>query len=108
MSQINARGTTTTAHTKEDSMVNKIVQLSGPDIIPVIPSARASGIYTTTVVNVPAATDSSMVAVPFAAASRRSSPLSLARMQLSRMTMELSTIMPMAIINEVPVIKSTA
>ena len=28
MSQINARGTTTTAHAKEDSMVNKIVQSS--------------------------------------------------------------------------------
>ena len=66
----------------------------------------AMGMYTTTVVRVPARMDMSMVAVPVAAASRKSSPSSLQRMQLSSTTMELSTIMPMAMMRAEPVIRS--
>ena len=44
LSHTKARGTTTTAHRKEESMVSRIVQLRGPDIIPTRPSAIARGI----------------------------------------------------------------
>ena len=74
--------------------------------MPTRPPAMAMGMYTTTVVSVPARMDMSMVLVPTAAASLGSRPSSLARMQLSRITMELSTIMPMAMMRAEPVIRS--
>ena len=59
-------------------------------------------------VSVPARVDMIMVEVPSTAASRKSRPFSRERIQLSRMTMELSTIIPMAMMREVPVIRSMA
>ena len=43
LSQTKARGTTTTALRKEQSMVSRMVQLRGAAIMPVMPSARARG-----------------------------------------------------------------
>ena len=71
--------------------------------MPAMPWLMDRGTYTTTVVRVPARMDISMVLVPWAAASWKERPCSRKRKQLSRMTMELSTIMPMARIRPVPV-----
>ena len=70
---------------------------NGLNICPLIPEIRANGINTTQVVAVPPMMDSRTAAVPSIAAflvSTKPPPLSVKRKQLSRTTIELSTIIP--------------
>jgi len=81
---------------REATRQNTMVKPRGLNICPVIPSSNASGINTTQVVAVPPIIDWSTTPLPFKAASRYpTSPFpSVERKQLSRTTMELSTIIP--------------
>ena len=69
-----------------------------------MPPTMAMGTYTTTVVMVEAITEAPTSPAPRRAASRKGSFSSRIRKQLSSITMELSTIMPMARISAPPVI----
>ncbi len=83
---------------REASIQNTMVYPSGPRTCPVIPVSMASGINTTQVVTVDAATEALTRFVPSSASFIYStSPparSAVVRKQLSRTTMELSTIIP--------------
>ena len=92
-------GTTVTAESRDALIQNTIVQPSGVNICPLMPFKVVSGINTTQVVRVDPRTDMATSPEPSRAAFAYStkpfsSILSIARKQLSRTTIELSTIMP--------------
>ncbi len=91
-------GVSVTAAKSDPASVMDTTKANWSNTMPLSPDTKTSGRKTATVVNVEAMTAVPTSAAPKTAASRGLWPSSMCRVMFSRMTMALSTTMPMAML----------